>query len=334
MVPPWREPGETSQGGFLCPARGVDRPSRTRSGDDPPPDPTAAHDIRGIWRHSGLDCEDPGSVFRINLWQGFLYPLSSLKRLAAAWLILPLSLTVLVPPILLGLGVLSTVSMSLQQGLGFGLLVGLVCVTVGALPFTFLSGYMLRCRKEVISGNGSELPPWNRWGDLLAGGGHMDTLALIFALPPLVLFWFALSAVGMSLKNLYDHVSWGSALWALLGSGAGLGLLACAVVVWLVAMMFSPIASLRVALGHSALSAVSPLGMMRDIRRGLGDYLLCCAVVWGIGILFSMAQTGFWPLIVVNFPVQVTLQLVWAHLLGQYARAYLGDNLGEGSDPV
>lgn len=261
-------------------------------------------------------------MFGVNLLKGFLYPLSSPKRLLAAWLILPLSLAVLVPPVLFGMGVLSTVSMSLKQGLSFTLLVGLVCLVIGAFPFTFLAGYVLRCRKEVIAGQPG-LPPWNRWDDLLSGGGHMDTLALIFALPTLLLFWSALTAVGMTAKNLYDQVSWGAVGLAVLGSGAGLGLLACAVIVWFVAMIFSPIASLRVALGHSALGAVSLPGMLGDIRKGWFDYLLCCLVVWGIGMLFSMAQTAFWPLVVVNFPVQVYLQLVWASLLGQYARAYL-----------
>lgn len=268
------------------------------------------------------------AVFRVNLLKSFLYPLSSLKKLLAACLILPLSLAVLVPPILLGMGVLTTVSMSLKQGLGFTLVVAAVCVVVGALPFTLLAGYLLRCRQEVIAGN-SRLPVWDRFSLLMADGGRMDTLALLVAVPTAAFFWAGVTTLGFSWKNLYDHHTWGAAGLALLGSGAGLVFLLCAFVVWLTIMAFSPIASLRLALGDSPGTAISPRGMFRDIKRGWFDYLLCSVVVWAISVGFGMAQSAFWPLIVVSYPVQVYLQLVWANLLGQYARAYL---LGESSE--
>ena len=271
-------------------------------------------------------------MFRVNLLKGFLYPLTSLKRLAAAWLILPLSLAVLVPPILFGLGVLGTVSMTLHQGIGFTVAVGLICVLVGAIPFTFLTGYLLRCRKCVIAGE-TQLPAWNRWGEMLSDGGRMDTLALMIGVPTAVLFWSGVGVFGLSLKNLHDHHTWGAAALALLGSGAGLGFLLCAFCVWLVVMFFSPIASLRLAQGHSPLAALSLRGMLKDIARGWFDYLLCCCLVWGISVLFSIAQTAFWPLIVVSFPVQVYLQIVWASLLGQYARAYATSSSPQPTSP-
>lgn len=260
-------------------------------------------------------------MFRVNLLKGFLYPLTSLKRLVAAWLILPLSLAVLVPPILLGMGVLGTVSMNLQQGIGFTVAVALVCLLVGAFPFTFLAGYLLRCRKCVLDGE-DRLPAWNRWGELLSDGGKMDTLAILIGVPTGLLFWSGVGVFGLSIKNLHDHHTWGAAALAVLGSGAGLGFLLCAFCVWLVVMFFSPIASLRLAQGHGPLAALSLSGMLKDIRRGWFDYLLCCCLVTALSVLFSLAQTAFWPLVVVSFPVQVYLQIVWASLLGQYARAY------------
>ena len=263
-------------------------------------------------------------MLRINLLQGFLYPLTSWKRLLMACLILPMSLAVLVPPALLGLGVVSTVDMNLRQGVGFSLLLLAVCVTIGFLPFTFLAGYTLRCRREVMAGQ-TALPPWDRWKELLTEGGRMDTLAILFGLPTMLLFWGALGTVGLSLKNLHEQLSWTSAGLALVASGTGLLLLAGALIWWFSAMLFSPIASLRVARGFGPLSAVSPRAMLSDIRRGWLDYLLCCVLTWGVSLVFSAAQTAFWPLIVISFPVQVYLQLVWANLLGQYARAYFPD---------
>lgn len=260
-------------------------------------------------------------MFRLNLLQGFLYPLTAPKRLLAACLILPLSLAVLVPPALLGLGVFGTVSMNLKQGIGFSLLLLAVCVTIGFLPFTFLAGYTLRCRQQVMAGVPT-LPAWDRWKQLLSDGGRMDTLALLFGLPTLLFFWGALGTVGLSLKNLHDGLTWSSAGLALLGSGTGLLLFCGAILWWFIAMLFSPIASLRLARGLSPSTSVAPRGMLGDIRRGWLDYLLCCVLTWGVSMIFSAAQTAFWPLVVISFPVQVYLQLVWANLLGQYARVY------------
>jgi len=158
-------------------------------------------------------------LFRINLFKGFVYPLTKPLRLLAACLVLPLSLVVLVPPILLGLGVLGTVDMNLKQGLGFTLAVGAVCVLVGAIPFTFLAGYTLRCRKRVIAGE-STLPPWSNPRELLSDGGKMDTLALIVGLPTMGLFWGGVTLVAALLTYLNHERTWEAAGLALLGSSA------------------------------------------------------------------------------------------------------------------
>lgn len=263
-------------------------------------------------------------MFRIHLLRAFFYPLSRPRRLLAAWLILPLSLALIVPPVLLGLGVLGTSSFDWVQGMSFSLVVVLVCLLVGALPFTFLTGYLLRCRKAVIEGQ-TCLPAWNHRRQLLADGGRMDTLALLIGVPMGLCFWGAVASFGVSFKTLHDHQSWGALGLALLGSGTGLALLAAALVCWLLVMLFAPMASLRLALGHSPLASLSPAGLWCDIRRGAIDYFLCCLLVGCLSLLFSLAQSAFWPLILVGFPVQVYLQLVWASLLGQYARAYRMD---------
>lgn len=261
-------------------------------------------------------------MFKVNLFRGFLYPLTSLQRMLAAWLILPVSLLVVAVPILMSLGVFSTVSMSAQQGIGFTLMVVLVCILVGALPFTFLTGYLLRCRKEVIRGN-TQLPPWTDWKDLAADGGQMDTVALLLAVPTVALVGGGLLSVGASLTNLGMQRTWMSVLMALVGSGTGLVFLLGGVFLWFFLMIFSPIATLRLALGKTPLQALSLRGMLSDIGKGWVDYVLCGVIVWAISMAFSAAQAAFFPLIIVSFPVQVYLQLVWASLLGQYARAYL-----------
>ena len=60
----------------------------------------------------------------------------------------------------MGLGLGGTLKLNLHQGLGLTLTVVAVCVAVGSVPFTCLAGYMLRCRKQVMQGNG-RLPAWS-----------------------------------------------------------------------------------------------------------------------------------------------------------------------------
>lgn len=262
-------------------------------------------------------------IFRINLLQGFLYPTTGFKRLLAAWLVLPVSLAVLVPPILLGLGLKTSTSV---QGIPLTLTIFAVCVLVGSLPFTCLAGYLLRCRKQVMQGR-SQLPPWTGLRALLKDGGGMDMLGIWFATPAIGLVALALTSLAGTIGNFSNHHTWGAFFIALFGSGAGLLCLLLALIYWIFVLLVSPMATLRLALGATPLQAVSLKGIVQDIGRGFGDYLLCCVLVWGVSVLFQMAQAAFWPLVLVTFPAQVYLQLVWAHLLGQYALAYLPERL-------
>lgn len=259
-------------------------------------------------------------VGKINFLRGFLYPLTSPKRLLLSWLVLPVCLAILVPPILLGLGLGSTMSGNAQR-----LAVGGVCLLTGSLPFTCLAGYMMRCRRRVIAGDAQVLPPWTGIRDLMRLGGKMDVLGIILALPTLLLLGLGLTSLVGPLQNLSSHHTWGAFFLALLGSGAGLLCLLIAFCYWVSVLLLSPMATLRLALGASPLESLSVRGIFRDIGRGWLDYVLCCALVWGISIGFQVLQGAFPPLILIGFPAQVYLQLVWAHLLGQFARAYLQD---------
>ncbi len=260
-------------------------------------------------------------MFRINLIRGFVYPLTDLKRLLVAWLILPLSLLILVPPILAGLGLGGVLTLSFQQGVGLSLGVVATCLVVGSLPFTALAGYLYRCRQRVMQGDNS-LPPWSGARRLLIDGGKMDTLGLILVLPSAVLLSGGLISLVGPLSHLGSQRTLGSLILALVGSGTGLMLLLTALLCWLFVLLISPMATLRLARGASPLRALNLDELFGEIRQGWTDYLICCLVCWGLSLAFQAAQAAFLPLIIVSFPAQVYLQLVWAHLLGQYARAH------------
>ena len=50
-------------------------------------------------------------------------------------------------------------------------------------------GYALRLMREVLAGEETELPAWERWGDLFLDGVRVLLVGLAFALPPAGLHW-------------------------------------------------------------------------------------------------------------------------------------------------
>jgi hypothetical protein len=155
----------------------------------------------------------------------------------------------------------------------------------------------------------------------------MDTLAFIIGAPTLGFFWGGVASLAGPMALAVHERTWQTIALALLGSSAGLVFLLLALCCWALVLLFSPMATLRLALGKGPLEALSPKGLLADIRKGWGDYLMCCVLVGALSMGFTAAQTAFPLLIVVSFPMQVYLQLVWSYLLGGYAKAYLGDQI-------
>lgn len=261
-------------------------------------------------------------LFRVNLVKGFLYPLLAFRRLLVAWLVVPLGLLAVAPPLVLGVGLSLGLSKDWWHAGGYTALVVALVAVVGLIPGTYLTGYLLRARRMVAEGNHS-MPAWNDLNAMFADGSRMDTLIFLVGAPFSACLWMGIASAGGTLALFGWERTWETFGAAILGSGMALMLFALAAFFWVLMQFFGPIASLRLALGKGPLAALSLRGMLADIRKGWGSYLICCVVLSLAGLLFSLAQTAFPPLILVNYPVQVYLQLVWASLLGQYARAYL-----------
>lgn len=261
-------------------------------------------------------------LMRVNFPKAFLYPVGSIKRLLVAWLVVPVFLALLAPPLILGVGLSLGLSKDWWHAGGYSLGVLALIVFLGLIPGTFLTGYLLRARRMVAEGI-DHMPPWNGFRKLLADGGEMDTLIFLVGAPFSACLWGGLASVGGTLALWGYERSWQTFGAALLGSGLGLSLLAGALFFWILMQFFGPIASLRLAVGHPVLQALSLGGMLRDIRKGWFTYLTAVVLISLAGMGFTAAQTACPPLILVNYPVQVYLQLVWASILGQYARGYL-----------
>lgn len=264
-----------------------------------------------------------GRLLKVNLIKAFLYPIQSFRRLLVAWLIVPLGLLMLAPPLVLGVGLSLGLSKDWWHAGGYTAAVIALIFFVGMIPGTFLTGYLLRARRMVADGNHT-MPAWNALRHMFWQGGEMDTLIFLVGAPFSACLWTGLASIGGTLALWGYERTWGTFWAALAGSGVAVMLFAAAAFCWLLMQFFGPIASLRLALGKSVLAALSPGGMLGDIRKGWFCYVLAVGILAAAGLLFSLAQTAFPPLILLNYPVQVYLQLVWASVLGQYARGYLG----------
>lgn len=269
-------------------------------------------------------------LLKVNLVKAFLYPLLSFKRLLVAWLIVPLGLLALAPPLVLGVGLSLGLSKDWWHAGGYTVGVLVMLFFVGMIPGTFLTGYLLRARRLVAEGNHT-MPPWSSLRNMFVEGGEMDTLIFMVGAPFSACLWTGVASVGGTLALFGYQRTWATFGAALAGSGVALMLFAGAAFFWVLMQFFGPIASLRLATGHSVTSALSPGGMLRDIRKGWFCYFLAVLILALAGLLFSLAQGACPPLILLNYPVQVYLQLVWASVLGQYARGYLGYRPDSGS---
>jgi len=262
-------------------------------------------------------------LLRVNLVKAFLYPVQSFRRLLVAWLIVPLGLLMLAPPLVLGVGLSLGLSKDWWHAGGYTAAVVALIFFTGMIPGTFLTGYLLRARRMVADGNHT-MPAWKGLRRMFWEGGEMDTLIFMVGAPFSACLWTGLASVGGTLALWGYQRTWGTFGAALAGSGVALMLFTMAAFCWVLMQFFGPIASLRLALGNSVLGSLAPGGMLSDIRKGWFCYLLAVAILALAGLLFSLAQTACPPLILLNYPVQVYLQLVWASVLGQYARGYLG----------
>ncbi len=261
-------------------------------------------------------------LLRVNLVKAFFYPLLSFKRLLIAWLIVPLGLLMLAPPLVLGVGLSLGLSKDWWHAGGYTVGVLVMLFFVGVIPGTFLTGYLLRARRMVAEGIHT-MPPWTGLRKMFVEGGEMDTLIFMVGAPFSACLWTGIASVGGTLALFGYQRTWATFGAALAGSGVAIMLFAGAAFCWILMQFFGPIASLRLATGHSVTSALSPRGMLSDIRKGWFCYLLAVVILAAAGLLFSLAQGAVPPLILLNYPVQVYLQLVWASVLGQYARGYL-----------
>lgn len=221
------------------------------------------------------------------------YPFQGVGRFLIACLALP-GITAA------GLALILYVALLKSEGGDLGVLfratgyVVAVSLPVVGLPCALLTGYWLRAIREVSQG-ATELPRWDRLGQLLGEGLVGMLVGLFLCVAP-----FALCLWGLV------RGSHGQGVTHYVGTGPGLALVLTITALVLVIPPLWPLAMLRVALGRSV-----------PVRW---EYGLVLALLY-FGHLAVTAVLGWLPFL--WLPATVWFQLFAAHLLGQYASSCL-----------
>lgn len=215
------------------------------------------------------------------------------------------------------------------NGFKVGLMLILLGVTVSSLATWRLQGYWLRSLRGVL--HGAEKPP-DPDGPLLWDGVRCSVVVALLGFVPLFLSGIV-SAVGLASLPTGWSVDSTLSSWLclLIGSATGvLALLSLALLTPLTVLLLWA-GLLRLASTNRLLSALSPLGLWRDLRSGWRHYLTCfllCATMalplQLVGLLVMCVNVLLAPLVqLLTLPLGIYLSLVVTALLGQRHRAFL-----------
>lgn len=271
-------------------------------------------------------------MFRIKLLRAFLYPLLLPRRYlsALAMMAVPQAFAVLLAALagglMVGLNLLpthktrwliaqETVTDLLYRGC-CGLFVAAAVVAVtGSLMWL---GYWLRVTGQVAQGNPDLPPTTGRLRMLLDGLGGL-LIALLFLVPVTCLDVVCLRSVTLS-----GH-SGLQLMLRLLGSGLATTV---AALLTMAAGMLAKLSLMRLAT-RGPRSALNPLGILRDFRRGWADYLLIWLLLLVPGTLLAVLVSLTASIVLIPFvllvvqPLACYVSLLSAALLGRYHQAYL-----------
>jgi hypothetical protein len=181
------------------------------------------------------------------------------------------------------------------------------------LALALLGGYSVEITRRVLRGQLDGLPEWDDWGTLLAEGLKVMVIAIVYALPLIILG----ICLGVPSGFLSDSGDAGAAVGGLLGF-----LLSCFAFLYAIAMSIVLPAAIAFYAAEDDLGAAFRFGdVFGLVRDNLGTYLITWVMSWVanlIGEAGSLVCGIGWFL---TFPYGV---MVTGHLYGQAYAASTG----------
>jgi hypothetical protein len=171
------------------------------------------------------------------------------------------------------------------------------------------------------------LPEWNGFGQLLKFGAGMWVTGLVLWTLPLWLMWFGLHTIFSSMfssSHMLQGMASAAVTFAGMGTGmiiGGLGFLAVAGVFFLTPMVW-----LRFSQTLNPLKALNLMAVVRDIRKGMGDYTFA-VVFFALMHVGASAILNFVPLLggSIYACISVYLSLALGNMMNQYGLTHLKD---------
>jgi hypothetical protein len=174
------------------------------------------------------------------------------------------------------------------------------------LAFALVGGYSVEITRRVIRGELDGLPEWDDWGALLANGLKVMVIAIVYALPLIILT----VCLGVPSGLLGDSGDTGAAVGGLLGL-----CLSCFAFLYAIAMSLALPAAVAFFAAEDDLGAAFRFGDVYGlVRDNIGTYLITWVMSWVanlVGEAGSLVCGIGWLL---TFPYGV---MVTGHLYGQ-----------------
>ena len=216
-----------------------------------------------------------------------------------------------------------------QQKLAIG--AGLVIVStvlsvvlIGILGFLILMGYCVRLLQNVRDGEPYPLPEWDQWGDDLVRGLKLFVIAIVWALPLLIVFIPAM--LGIALANADS----GNA-----AAFVGNVLFSCGVCLTLLYSLLITVVEPGFTIAFARDEQISSGLQIRQIwdwtQEHLGQALIVALVVMVAGFVIGLVGVIAGTLLcliglVITLPLAIlVISLFTYHLYGQLAYAYPTD---------
>jgi hypothetical protein len=206
---------------------------------------------------------------------------------------------------------------------------GAVISIVPILNFAWL-GYIIELIRNVIKGDSSPLPGWDDLGKKFMDGLILFLAGLVYALPAILLIGVmaATMAPAIIAGNNYTQDVTNAILAA--GSVIALSLLCVLILYGLALSVAFPAIYVEYALKGTFASCFDFKDIINRIKKNAGAFFTAWGVYLGIGIGASLAAgivgalLGWIPCLgqligfLVGLAASLYVQLVYAHLFGQY----------------
>ena len=191
-------------------------------------------------------------------------------------------------------------------------LIGAVLLIIPIVGALFVAGYVLRTIRRVIEGTDSPLPEWDDFGGDLVRGLKVIVAILVWALPAIVIWFFALIPTAIADNNSTNGNAF-TALAALVSLAAN-----CLVILFGILVTFvQPLVLSRLALRESLADAFDFSAIIAEARANATKLLIVLVMQYVIGLVASL---GIFVFVIGIVFTAFLSYLMLAHLYGQVRR--------------